>query len=163
MIHFCILFSFFLVLLFLKVYVNSFKDHVWQPRRSNPRFSVADAKVPRVFGIAKPIHYFFWKKFQIRDFLGENDGNLWRKTRNYWEKDEKMWLDWSGGAEVAIDEYRKTKERNGGIEIPFYIDWYPLLYIGVVGGCSWWVDRFYQECSYFSSLEKGVNWESRRR
>ena len=40
---------------------------------SNPRFSVADAKVLRVFGIAKPIHYFFSKKFQIRDFLGEND------------------------------------------------------------------------------------------
>ena len=37
-------------------------------RRSNPRFSVADAKVLRVFGIAKPIHYFFEKSFRMEVF-----------------------------------------------------------------------------------------------
>ena len=31
-------------------------------RGVTPRFSVADAKVLRVFGIAKPIHYFFFEK-----------------------------------------------------------------------------------------------------
>ena len=35
-----------------------------------------DAKVLRVFGIAKPIHYFFLKKVLNPGFSGENDGNL---------------------------------------------------------------------------------------
>ena len=43
------------------------------PRRSNPRFSVADAKVLQVFGIAKPIHYFFFEK-------SFKSGIFWEKT-----------------------------------------------------------------------------------
>jgi len=36
----------------------------------------ADAKVLRVFGIAKPIHYFFLKKVLEWGVLGRNGGNL---------------------------------------------------------------------------------------
>ena len=39
MTHFCILFSFFLVLLFLKVYINSVKDLFLRHRRDSIPFS----------------------------------------------------------------------------------------------------------------------------
>ena len=140
MIHFCILFSFFSCTSLLKSLCQFFQRSRLTTRRSNPRFSVADAKVLRVFGIAKPIHYFFEKTF---------------KSELFWEKmmrrSEEKW---------GIIE--KRTRRYGGSDRAERRDWHPLLYIGVVGGCSWWVDRFYQGCSYFSSLEKGVNWESRR-
>ena len=81
MIHFCILFSFFLVLLFLKVYVNSFKDHVWQPRRSNPHFLGCGCKSTTSFWNSKAYTLLFLKKVSNRSFSGRK---WWAPQRGWW-------------------------------------------------------------------------------
>ena len=72
-----------------------------------PRFSVADAKVLRVFGIAKPIHYFFSKKVLNRGVLG-------RKRRESLKKNKELLRNGREGVVGVIG-------RSGGIDILYYI------------------------------------------
>ena len=90
MTHFCILFSFFLVLLFLKVYINSVKDLFLRHRRDSIPFSrLRMQKYTKTLEQPNLYSTFFEKSFDLEVFREEIMGFLeewmsFTKSLKYW-------------------------------------------------------------------------------